>query len=118
MPCKVIITRDFDHLSEVAARFIQERIKQHLAQHGQFNLGLATGSSPTGVYKHLAKTFNRGELDATQCAASTWMNTSACPAPTRKCARCILKVIVFMVQELFGLLRRSFLARRYRAAIW
>ena len=109
MPCKVIITRDFDHLSEVAARFIQERIKQHLAQHGQFNLGLATGSSPTGVYKHLAKTFNRGELDATQVRSFNLDEYIGLPgANAQMRALHPESYCFFMVQELFGLLRRKF----------
>ncbi len=42
---KVIVTRDFDHMSEVAAGFVRERIARVLAERPSFVLGLA-GQEP------------------------------------------------------------------------
>ena len=54
MSLRVIITRDFDHMSEVAGGMVRERGARTMAERGAFVLGLATGHSPTGVYKLLA----------------------------------------------------------------
>jgi len=55
MPFKVVITRDFDHISEVAARFVVDDIKKTANTKDAYVLGLATGNTPTGLYKYLAK---------------------------------------------------------------
>jgi 6-phosphogluconolactonase/glucosamine-6-phosphate isomerase/deaminase len=54
MAFMVIVTRDFEQMSEVAAEIITESITAGLKQKEGFTLGPATGSSPTGLYKHLA----------------------------------------------------------------
>ena len=53
MPIKVIVTRDFDHMSEKAAEIVKKIIAESLDNKKEFILGLATGNSPTGLYKHL-----------------------------------------------------------------
>ena len=64
MPFTIHVTKDFDQMSQVAAQLVEASIAHRLAEADSFVLGLATGSSPTGVYKHLAKAFNAGRLDA------------------------------------------------------
>jgi len=66
MTISVIITRDFDHMSEVVAEIVKETIIQTLEEKKEFILGLATGNSPTGMYKHLARMANSGEFDSTR----------------------------------------------------
>jgi glucosamine-6-phosphate deaminase len=55
MSFRVIITRDFDHMSEIAAGIVIERIRKTLDSKKDFVLGLATGNSPTGLYKNQAQ---------------------------------------------------------------
>ena len=58
MAFQVIVTKDFDHMSEVAASVAIEDVRQKLSSKSSYVLGLATGNSPTGLYKHLAKAAN------------------------------------------------------------
>ncbi len=64
MPIRVMVTRDFDHMSEVAGDIVKKHIVQTLRKKREYVLGLATGNSPTGVYRHLAKAANAGEFDS------------------------------------------------------
>lgn len=57
VPFTIHITKDFDQMSQVAAQLVEASIAHRLAEADSFVLGLATGSSPTGVYKHLAEAF-------------------------------------------------------------
>ena len=109
MSHQVIIARDFDHMSEVAASLIQGRIAQTLAQRRAFVLGLATGSSPTGVYKHLAKALNAGQLDPAQIRSFNLDEYVGLPGENAQ-ARALHpeSYSFFMIQEFFGLLRRKF----------
>lgn len=109
MPHKVIIARDFDHMSEVAAGFVQKRIAQTLAERHAFVLGLATGSSPTGVYKHLAKAINDGSLDAAQIRSFNLDEYVGLPGENAQMrALHPESYSYFMIQELFGLMRKKF----------
>jgi glucosamine-6-phosphate deaminase len=63
MTFTVIVTRDFEQMSEVAAEIVTESITAGLKQKEGFTLGLATGSSPTGLYKRLAGAANAGVFD-------------------------------------------------------
>ncbi|NLL29868.1 MAG: glucosamine-6-phosphate deaminase [Clostridiales bacterium] len=56
---KVIITKNYDELSKKAAEVIAETVKNK----PNAVLGLATGSSPVGLYKELIKIYNEGKLD-------------------------------------------------------
>ena len=109
MSHQVIIARDFDHMSEVAAALIQGRIAQTLARRRAFVLGLATGSSPTGVYKHLAKALNAGQLDPAQIRSFNLDEYVGLPGENAQ-ARALHpeSYSFFMIQEFFGLLRRKF----------
>ena len=109
MPHQVIITRDFDHMSEVAGDFIRERIAAGLARRGSFVLGLATGSSPTGVYEHLAKAANGGSLDPSRVVTFNLDEYVGLPGedPAAR-ARHPQSYSLFMTRALFGLLRTKF----------
>ena len=109
MPHTVIVTSDFDHLSEVAAEFILGRVARTLAQQPTFVLGLATGNSPTGVYKHLAKAANHQRLPVDRLRSFNLDEYVGLPGENPQ-ARALHpeSYTFFMIQELFGLLRDKF----------
>lgn len=63
MPVRVIITADFDGMSEAAAGIVCANIEERLASGGDYVLGLATGRSPVGLYGRLARRANEGAFD-------------------------------------------------------
>jgi len=63
MPFTIYVTKDFDQMSKVAAEVVEADIKEKQEKKREYVLGLATGNSPTGVYKHLAKAFNADRID-------------------------------------------------------
>jgi glucosamine-6-phosphate deaminase len=109
VPHQVIVTRDFDHMSEVAAGFIAERIAAGLAGRGSFVLGLATGSSPTGVYRHLAGAADRGDLDAARIRTFNLDEYVGLPGrDPQERALHPQSYSFFMTRALFGLLPTTF----------
>lgn len=66
MPVTVYITDDFDHMSMVGADIVKEHCNRTLKQKNEMVLGLATGNSPTGLYRRLAQAANAGELDSSR----------------------------------------------------
>ncbi|MCK5806405.1 MAG: 6-phosphogluconolactonase, partial [Lentisphaeria bacterium] len=109
MPHTVIITRDFDHMSEVAAEFIQDHIARTLSARDSYVLGLATGTSPTGVYKAMAKAANGQKLDASKVLSFNLDEYVGLPGENAQ-ARALHpeSYSSFMIQELFGLLQTKF----------
>lgn len=106
---KVIITNDFDHMSEVAAELLVEDISLKLASAQSYVLGLATGNSPTGLYKHLAKAANSGKIDSSKIISFNLDEYIGLPGENAQ-QRALHKesYSYFMVQELFGLLHHKF----------
>ena len=109
MSLRVIITRDFDHMSEVAGGMVRERVARTMAERGAFVLGLATGHSPTGVYKLLAGAVNRKELDASKITSFNLDEYVGLPGENAQ-ARALHRESFrfFMFQELFSQLRTEF----------
>jgi glucosamine-6-phosphate deaminase len=109
MPFKVIVTSDFDHMSAVAAELLVEDIHQKLSSHPNYVLGLATGNSPTGLYKHLAKAANTGRIDSSRMISFNLDEYIGLPGENAQ-QRALHNESrsYFMVQELFGLLHRKF----------
>ncbi len=110
MPIRVIITKNFKHMSDVAAETVKKNIIQTLRKKKEFVLGLATGSSPTGVYKRLAKAANAGEFQTARIRSFNLDEYVGLPGenaqqrmmhPESYC--------YFMIQEFFGLLKNKFL---------
>jgi glucosamine-6-phosphate deaminase len=106
----VIITKNFNHMSEVAAETVKKNIIQILRKKKEFVLGLATGSSPTGLYKRLARAANAGEFESTRIRSFNLDEYVGLPGenaqqrmmhPESYCH--------FMIQEFFGLLKNKFL---------
>ena len=110
MPITVIITKDFNHLSEVAAGIIEEKIINGLKDQKEFVLGLATGNSPTGLYKHLAKLVNSGKLDSTRIRSFNLDEYIGLPGENSQ-QRTLHpeSYCYFMIQEFFSLLDKKFI---------
>jgi len=109
VPFKVIITRDFDQMSEVAAGLVIEDVRRKLASRSVYVLGLATGNSPTGLYKYLAKAANAGTIDASKIVSFNLDEYIGLPGENPQ-QRALHKesYSYFMIQELFGLLHDKF----------
>ena len=56
---RVMICNDYEEMSAVGARLIADQV----AKKPDSILGLATGSTPIGVYKKLVEMFENGEVD-------------------------------------------------------
>ena len=109
MPFKIYVTQDFDHLSEVAAGLVEADIREKQAVKDEYVLGLATGNSPTGLYKHLAKAFNAGRIDPGRVRSFNLDEYVGLPGenPQQRALHC-QSYSYFMIMELFGLLERKF----------
>jgi glucosamine-6-phosphate deaminase len=110
MPIKVYITDNFEHMSRVAADIVKEKIIRLSGAKREIVLGLATGNSPTGMYKHLAQAANDGEFDSGRIRSFNLDEYVGLPGenvqqrvmhPESYC--------YFMVREFFGLLKRKFI---------
>jgi len=110
MPINVIITKDFNHMSEVAAGIVEKKIIVGLKDQKQFVLGLATGNSPTGLYKHLAKLVNSGKLDSTRIRSFNLDEYVGLPGENAQ-QRTLHpeSYCYFMIQEFFSLLDKKFI---------
>ena len=110
MTIKVLITKDFNHMSEVAANIVKEEIIKVLKNKKEFVLGLATGNSPTGLYKNLAKMMNNGEIDSSKIRSFNLDEYVGLPGENAQ-QRTIHpeSYSYFMIQELFGLLNKKFI---------
>jgi glucosamine-6-phosphate deaminase len=109
MPLKVVVASDFDHVSEVAAAFVIEDMRQKLASAPAYVLGLAAGNSPTGLYKHLAKAANAGRIDSSKIAGFALDEYIGLPGENAQ-QRALHKASYsfFLIQEFFGLLQKRF----------
>jgi len=113
MPVKVIVTRDFESMSRAGADIVRSEILRTLGRKPQAVLGLATGNSPTGLYKHLARAFNAGEIDAGRIRSFNLDEYVGLPGDTpQQRALHPESYGFFMIQEFFGLLRKKFIQTR------
>lgn len=110
MAFKIYITRDWDQMSQVAADLIEADIKQKQSLKKEYLLGLATGNSPTGIYKHLAKAFNAGRVDSRKIRTFNLDEYVGLPGenPQQRTMHCE-SYSYFMIAELFSLLQEKFL---------
>lgn len=56
---KIIICKDYEHMSRFSADIVIEQIRQKLDS----VIGLATGSTPLGMYKELIRQYKKGRVD-------------------------------------------------------
>jgi len=96
-------------MSKVGADIVKKDIIKTMRKKKEFVLGLATGNSPTGLYKHLAKAANAGAFDSGRVRSFNLDEYVGLPGknaqqrmmhPESYC--------FFMIQELFGLLKSKF----------
>ncbi|GAG79307.1 unnamed protein product [marine sediment metagenome] len=81
-----------------------------LQKQKEFVLGLATGNSPTGLYKHLVNMFNSGELDSNRIHSFNLDEYVGLPGENPQ-QRVLHQesYCYFMIQEFFGLLKKKFI---------
>ena len=110
MTIRVIITRNFDHMGEVAAEIVKDSIIQTLGEKKEFIFGLATGNSPTGVYKRLAQMANSGEFDSARIRSFNLDEYVGLPGenPQQRMLH-PESYCYFMIQKFFGLLDKKFI---------
>lgn len=109
MPFKIFVTRDFEHMGRVAADVVIADIKEKQAIKDEYVLGLATGNSPTGLYKELAHAFNEGTIDAARVRSFNLDEYVGLPGENAQ--QRVLhpeSYSYFMVREFFVLLDRTF----------
>ena len=56
---EVIVARDYDEMSKIAA----DMVKKEIIKKPDIVLGLATGSTPKGMYRELIRYYDEGKLD-------------------------------------------------------
>jgi glucosamine-6-phosphate deaminase len=110
MALKIYVTKDFDQMSSVAAGLVEADIKEKQAVKKEYVLGLATGNSPTGLYKHLAKAFNAGRIDSGRVRSFNLDEYVGLPGENaqQRALHCE-SYSYFMISELFGLLQKKFI---------
>jgi glucosamine-6-phosphate deaminase len=107
VPCYIYVTSDFDQLSQVAAELVVADIAAGQASRDGFVLGLATGSSPVGLYRHLAKALNAGRIDPGRVRTFNLDEYVGLPgANPQQATLSPSSYSFFMVAELFGLVER------------
>lgn len=96
-------------MSQVAAEIVKKHIIEISNVKKEVVLGLATGNSPTGMYKHLAEAANNGAFDSGRMRSFNLDEYVGLPGeniqqrvmhPESYC--------YFMIQEFFGLLKKKF----------
>jgi len=110
MAIKVFITKNFEHMSEVAANLVKKDITKTLRKKKEFILGLATGNSPTGLYKQLAEAANNGEFDSGRIRSFNLDEYVGLPGKNvQQRVMHSESYCYFMIQEFFGLLTNKFI---------
>ncbi|WAC06918.1 MAG: glucosamine-6-phosphate deaminase [Thermodesulfobacteriota bacterium] len=109
MSIQVLITNNFEHMSKVAADIVKKELIGLSKTKKEIVLGLATGNSPTGMYKYLAQAANDGEFDSGRIRSFNLDEYVGLPGEN------IQQRVVhpesycyFMIQEFFGLLKKKF----------
>lgn len=110
MPIKVYVTDHFEQLSEVAGKIAAELIIKTLAAKKEAVLGLATGNSPTGLYKQLAAAANAGAFDCGKIRTFNLDEYVGLPGENAQ-QRCLHPESYsrFMIKEFFSLLNCNFI---------
>jgi glucosamine-6-phosphate deaminase len=109
MPIRVIVTKDFDHMSAVAADLVRKILARVHQAKREAVLGLATGNTPTGLYKLLAKAANAGDFDAARVRSFNLDEYIGLPGDNAQ--QRVLhpeSYAYFMIQEFFSLLKTKF----------
>jgi glucosamine-6-phosphate deaminase len=113
MGATVLVTRDFSHMSEVAAGLVVRKTIGILKKKDEAVLGLATGNSPTGLYKRFAKAANEGLFDSGRVRSFNLDEYVGLPGDNIQ--QRVLNpesYSYFMIQELFSHLNKKFIETR------
>lgn len=113
MSITVFVARDFAQMSEVAAEIVINKTIDILKAKDKAVLGLATGNSPTGLYKHIARAANNGKFDAGRILSFNLDEYIGLPGDNIQ--QRVLhpeSYAYFMIQELFSHLDKKFLETR------
>ena len=110
MPITVYVAEDFEHMSKVGADIVKAQAVRTLKQKDEMVLGLATGNSPTGLYRHLAKAANAGELDSRRIRSFNLDEYVGLPGENAQ-QRVLHResYCTFMVEHFFSLLEHKFI---------
>ena len=110
MAIKVFVTDNFEKLSKIAAEIVKDHIIQGLQNKGEYVLGLATGNSPTGLYKELAQMANAKQFDSSKIRSFNLDEYVGLPGENAQ-QRTIhpQSYCYFMIKEFFGLLNNKFI---------
>lgn len=110
MAINVFVTGDFDHMSRIAADIVIKKIVATQRKKKEIVLGLATGNSPTGLYKHLAEAANSGQFDSGRIRSFNLDEYVGLPGDNVQ-QRVVHpeSYAYFMIQEFFGLLKNKFI---------
>ncbi len=110
MPIKILVTHDFEHMSRVGADLVEDHVNRTLGQKREMVLGLATGNSPTGVYRHLAQAANAGELDSRRIRSFNLDEYVGLPGENAQ-QRVLHResYCTFMIEQFFSRLERKFI---------
>ena len=110
MGIKVFVTDNFEKLSKLAAEIVKDYIIQGLQNKGEYVLGLATGNSPTGLYKELAQMANAKKFDSSRVRSFNLDEYIGLPGENAQ-QRTIhpQSYCYFMIKEFFGLLNNKFI---------
>lgn len=110
MGIHIIVAEDFAALSAAAADIVKKKIQEILKTKKEAVLGLATGNSPTGLYKHLAQAANRGEFDSSRCRSFNLDEYVGLPGENvQQRVMHPESYAYFMIQEFFSLLKHKFI---------
>ncbi|MDL2286533.1 6-phosphogluconolactonase [Desulfococcaceae bacterium OttesenSCG-928-F15] len=110
MSIKVYVTDDFAHMSKVGADIVKAHITQTLKRKDEMVLGLATGNSPTGLYRHLAQAANAGEIDSRRIRSFNLDEYVGLPGENAQ-QRVLHResYCTFMIEQLFSRLEHKFI---------
>jgi len=113
MGITVFVSRDFAHMSAVAGSIVVKKTIETIKTKNKAVLGLATGNSPTGLYKHFAKAANEGKFDAGRIRSFNLDEYVGLPGDNAQ-QRVIHpeSYAYFMIQELFSHLNKKFIETR------
>lgn len=113
MGIMVWVTRDFSHMSEIASGLVIKKTVDILKKKKKAVLGLATGNSPTGLYKHFARAANEGLFDSGRIRSFNLDEYVGLPGDNIQ--QRVLhpeSYAYFMIQELFSHLEKKFIETR------
>jgi glucosamine-6-phosphate deaminase len=100
-------------MSEVASGLVIKKIVGILKEKNEAILGLATGNSPTGLYKHFARAANEGRFDSSRIRSFNLDEYVGLPGDNVQ--QRVLhpeSYAYFMIQELFSHLEKKFIETR------